>query len=154
MYLKAVICDDDACMREFLNSAVKEWAAGSGYAVTVSSFPSAEAFLFEFSENKSYDVLLLDIEMPGMNGVELARKLRADGEELQIIFITGYYDFISDGYDVSALHYLMKPVADSKLFEVLDRALDRCERSVKRIKVSFDRETKLIPVSDIMYLEA
>ncbi|MBR6808114.1 MAG: response regulator transcription factor [Clostridia bacterium] len=152
--MNIAIVDDDKNQRDHLTYKVKLWARDRGQTCAVTEFSSAEAFTFEFAENNDIDILLLDIEMPGMNGVELARKLRADGEELQIIFITGYYDFISDGYDVSALHYLMKPVADSKLFEVLDRALDRCERSVKRIKVSFDRETKLIPVSDIMYLEA
>lgn len=154
MYFKVAICDDDASMREFLSSEVKEWAAGSGHTVAVSDFPSAEAFLFEFSENKSYEVLLLDIEMPGMNGMELARKLRSENAMLQIIFVTGYSDYISEGYDVSALHYLMKPVSREKLFEVLSRAANKCECSVKKLKVSFDRETKLIPVSDIMYVEA
>ena len=153
MYLKAVICDDDACMREFLNSAVKEWAAGSGYAVTVSSFPSAEAFLFEFSENKSYDVLLLDIEMPGMNGLELVRKLRAENAMLQIIFVTGYSDYISEGYDVSALHYLMKPVSREKLFSVLSRAAKLYEKNSKRLLLECADGVFRVSLPEIRFIE-
>ena len=59
--------------------------------------------------------LLLDIEMGNMNGMELARNLRAKGDMLPIIFITGYSEFMQDGYDVEALHYLLKPVDKNKL---------------------------------------
>ena len=74
-------------------------------------FPSAESFLFDYAEQKNYDFLLLDIEMPSMNGVELAQKIRQENNAVQIIFITGYSDFMAEGYEVSALHYLMKPVS-------------------------------------------
>lgn len=71
---------------------------------------SAEAFWFQYEEEKDYEILLLDIEMEQMNGIELATKLRTDDETIQIIFITGYPDYIAQGYEVAALHYLMKPV--------------------------------------------
>jgi two-component SAPR family response regulator len=61
--------------------------------------------------------------MKAMDGVELARRLREDNSTLQLIFITGYPDFIGEGYEVSALHYLIKPVAEEKLFAVLDGQL-------------------------------
>lgn len=154
MYLRFAICDDDVALLEYISGELDQWAETAGHNVKTETFPSAEAFLFEYSENKSFDVLLLDIEMPGMNGMELAHKLRAENAMLQIIFVTGYSDYISEGYDVSALHYLMKPVAREKLFEVLSRAANKCECSVKKLKVSFDRETKLIPISHIMYVEA
>ena len=153
MYFKVAICDDDASMREFLSSEVKEWAAGSGHTVAVSVFPSAEAFLFEFSENKSYEVLLLDIEMPGMNGMELARKLRSENAMLQIIFVTGYSDYISEGYDVSALHYLMKPVSQDKLFGVLSKAAKLYEKNSKNILLECTDGVFLLPISEIRFIE-
>ena len=86
-------------------------------------FPSAESFLFDYAEQKNYDFLLLDIEMPSMNGVELAQKIRQENNAVQIIFITGYSDFMAEGYEVSALHYLMKPVSFDKLSKVLHLSL-------------------------------
>lgn len=60
--------------------------------------------MFHYTTDKSFDILLLDIEMGSINGVELAKQIRKDNEGLQIIFITGFPDFITEGYEVSALH--------------------------------------------------
>lgn len=152
--MNIAIVDDDKNQCNFLSHEVNLWANKRELVTCVNTYPSAESFWFEFAENNDFDIVLLDIEMPGMNGMELAHKLRAENAMLQIIFVTGYSDYISEGYDVSALHYLMKPVSQDKLFEVLSRAANKCECSVKKLKVSFDRETKLIPISHIMYVEA
>ena len=152
--MNIAIVDDDKNQCDFLSHEVNLWANKRELVTCVNTYPSAESFWFEFAENNDFDIVLLDIEMPGMNGMELAHKLRAENAMLQIIFVTGYSDYISEGYDVSALHYLMKPVSQDKLFEVLSRAANKCECSVKKLKVSFDRETKLIPISHIMYVEA
>lgn len=153
MFLNIAICDDDSAVSEYLEHEVSAWADRAGNAWKISSFPSAEAFLFDYSENKSVDVLLLDIEMPGMNGMELARHLRDAKAALQIIFITGYSDYISEGYDVSALHYLMKPVSRDKLWSVLDRAAALLERSEKRIILEGSGTSSLVPISEIRYIE-
>lgn len=153
MFLNIAICDDDSDVSEYLEHEVSAWADRAGNAWKISSFPSAEAFLFDYSENKSVDVLLLDIEMPGMNGMELARHLRGAKASLQIIFITGYSDYISEGYDVSALHYLMKPVSRDKLWSVLDRAAALLERSEKRIILEGSGTSSLVPISEIRYIE-
>ncbi len=153
MFLNIAICDDDSAVSEYLEHEVSAWADRAGNAWKISSFPSAEAFLFDYSENKAVDVLLLDIEMPGMNGMELARHLRDAKAALQIIFITGYSDYISEGYDVSALHYLMKPVSRDKLWSVLDRAAALLERSEKKIILEGSGTSSLVPISEIRYIE-
>ena len=63
-------------------------------AVQAERFESAQAFLFHYEEHKDYDVLLLDIEMPGMDGMSMARAIRRENEAVQIVFITGYSDYI------------------------------------------------------------
>lgn len=94
----------------YIAGLVMGWAAAGDDTVAIKAFPSAEAFLFHYADAKDFDILLLDIEMGGMVGVELAREVRRDNETVQIIFITGYSDYIAAGYDVAALHYLVKPV--------------------------------------------
>lgn len=96
-------------------------------------FSSAEASIFHYVENKEYDVLLLDIEMGNMDGVTLARQIRKSNKNVQIVFITGYSDYIAEGYDVEALHYLMKPLKDEKLFDVLDRAVNKLVQNEKHL---------------------
>lgn len=147
------VCDDDTAARELISGYLRSWGAQAGHLVQIDSFPSAEAFLFRYAEDKSYDMLLLDIEMDGMNGVELARIVRADNHELQIIFITGFSDYIADGYEVEALHYLMKPVNREKLFDVLNRAAQKLLRRERVLLLELSGETVRIPLEEISYLE-
>lgn len=154
MKFRFAVCDDEQNQTEYLKAEVTKWASQSGNLCEIHTFPSAEAFLFEYSENKAFDILLLDIEMKEMNGVELAKLVRSENEDINIVFITGYPDFISFGYDVGALHYLLKPVSEEKLFCVLNRAAKSFGKSEKRLTVNANRQTECIPFSEIVYLEA
>ena len=102
------ICDDVAADADYIKSLILEWNREAGQPLRIEAYPSAEAFLFAYEDDDSVDVLFLDIEMKEMSGVELAGRLREMGAGLQIVFITGYMDYIGQGYDVEALHYLLK----------------------------------------------
>ena len=154
MYLKIAVCDDDNKQAGYLQTLVSAWVRKGNHTCRTESFPSAEAFLFEYAEDKAYDILLLDIEMGGMNGVDLAKTIRQTNDTIQIIFITGFPDFIAEGYEVSALHYLMKPVLPEKLHTVLDKAAANLAKSEKRLSITYDRQTDFVPLSQIMYIEA
>jgi len=153
MKYKIAICDDMEQDIRYISSAVSDWADREGMAVEVETFPSAESFLFRYAEQKDYDILLLDIEMKEINGVELARRIRRENDAVQIVFITGYTDYISEGYDVSALHYLMKPLSAEKLHEVLNRAVVKIEKNERSLFLTLSGETVRIPIYEIKYLE-
>ena len=142
------ICDDDNSQINALKKMLTEWNSNT----IISEYNSAEQFLFNYPD-VSCDLLLLDIEMGNMNGMELAKELRAKGDMLPIIFITGFSKYIGDGYDVEALHYLMKPVDKEKLFQVLDRYARR-HKSDNRIILPNGNESVLVASDDIVYLEA
>lgn len=148
------VCDDEQAELSYLSSIVSDWAKQSGNIAALLTFESAEAFLFEYAEAKEIDILLLDIEMGAMNGVELAKKIRGENETVQIIFITGMPDFIAEGYEVSALHYLMKPVQKEKLFAVLDKAVKNLGKKEQAIVVTAGTEAVRIPVGNIAGVEA
>ena len=88
MRCKIAILDDEQSQIEYLRSSVLEWSGANGYACQVSVFPSAEAFLFEYGAVGGVDILLLDIEMSGQSGIDLAKQLRRNGNHSEIIFIT------------------------------------------------------------------
>ncbi len=152
--LNIAVCDDEPIEIEYLTSLTQEWARIAKNAVNVSGFESAEAFLFRYEEDKSFDILLLDIQMKAMDGIELAEKIREHNSSMQIVFITGFPDYISRGYDVSALHYLVKPVEKEKLFEVLSKADANLKKEEKFILLSVDSESFKINLKDILYVEA
>lgn len=154
MKYKIAICDDQETDREYVSALVQRWSKETGHTTSVAFFSSAENFLFHYEDEDDYDILLLDIEMGAMDGVQLAKKLRQTNQAVQIVFITGFPDFMAEGYEVSALHYLMKPVSKEKLFEVLDKAARNLDKQEKRLLITFDRQTEFVPLSKITYIEA
>lgn len=124
MPLTIAICDDNEEQISALRSLLEEWSADKPFALMIDEYISAESFLFSYPD-KPCSLLLLDIEMSRMNGMELAKKLRGNGDMLPIVFITGYAEYMNEGYEVEALHYILKPPAKDKLFAVLDRYIKR-----------------------------
>ena len=88
MKFKIAICDDEQNQIDYMASIVASWSAHAGHNCEIRTFASAEAFLFEYEEDKAFDILLLDIEMENMNGIELAKRIRKDHNRAEIIFIT------------------------------------------------------------------
>lgn len=153
MSLSFAICDDSPADRELLASLTRQWAAQTNTVVMLSEFTSAENYLFRAPEEGSPDILLLDVEMGAMDGVTLAKKIRRSNDTMQIVFITGYSDYIAEGYEVSALHYLMKPVKPEKLFSVLDRAVEKLRKNERLLNLEIGGEMIRIPVYRIRYAD-
>ncbi len=154
MPYRIAVTDDNPTDTEYITSLVEHWAKNQNIPVQLESFPSAEAFLFTYTEDKAWDILLLDIEMGNINGVELAKIIRQDNNSVQLVFITGFPDFIAEGYEVSALHYLMKPVIAEKLHQVLDRAVKNLNKTEAVILLQSEGEQVRLPMSSILWLES
>ena len=153
MVYKIAICDDCAADRDYMTMLTRQWAEKQKYLIELTQFASAENFLFHYAEKNDYDILLLDIEMETMDGVTMAKKLRQENDTVQIVFITGYSDYISEGYEVAALHYLMKPVKGEKLFSVLDRAVEKLSKNEKVLNFEINGEMVRVPVYRIRYAD-
>lgn len=147
------ICDDEKIEINYLKSHINMWGNLRGFTILINEFSSAEQFLFEYEENKNFDILLLDIQMQDIDGITLAKTVRKDNETVQIIFVTGFPDFMADGYDVSALHYLLKPVSDQKLHTVLDKAVTSIQKSEPPLFITVDNQNVRVPTDSILYCE-
>lgn len=154
MNYKIAICEDSAAEQSYMRKLAGYWAADMHHTIRVHVFASAESFLFHYAQHKDYDILLLDIEMGCMNGVALAKKLRQDNETIQIIFITGFPDYMAEGYEVCAVHYLLKPVSREMLAKVLEKAAGNLKKAAKTVIFTVGSEEVRLMVSDIFYVEA
>ena len=152
MDYRIAICDDRQEDREYVRQLTARWAQQRGNQVEMTEFCSAEQFLFSCPQ-PDFDLLLLDIEMGEMDGVSLAKQVRRTNELMQIVFITGYSDYITEGYEVAALHYLMKPVKEEKLFVVLDRAVERLHKNTKGLTLETAEEMVRVPLYQVSALE-
>ena len=153
MKYKIAICDDSDADRQYVLNMVERWGASACHVIHTDTFTSAEEFLFHYIEESDYDILLLDIEMGGLDGVTMAKQLRKNNDTVQIIFITGYSDYISEGYEVAALHYLMKPVKEEKLSSVLDRAAEKLSKNEKVLNFEIGGEMVRVPIYQIRYAD-
>jgi len=153
MAYRVAVVDDSVVDADFVKELLDCWAAQRQIAVWAEYFNSAENFMFCYADDKNWDILLLDIEMGAMDGVTMAKRVRQDNEAVQIVFITGYSDYIAEGYEVAALHYLMKPVNQGKLFAVLDRAMEKRKQEERCLNLEAYGELVRIPFYEIRYLD-
>lgn len=149
------ICEDNSVFREYENQLVNKWAEKNSYKITVDVYSSAENFLFESEDKIEYDLLILDIQMGNMNGLELAKTLRKRGFSGFLVFLTGVKDFAIEGYEVGAVRYLLKPIKEDEYFKVLDYVYENYQHKEKEyflLKIGSD--VSKIPYENIVYVEA
>lgn len=151
--MRIAICDDEEVQRILIAEYLREWAKARKTPLKTECFSSAESFDFAWEEDKDFDLLILDIEMGEISGMELAGKIREKNEEVPILFITGYEKYMAQGYEVAALHYLLKPVHKEKLFSVLDK-LRKMKKPEEKLSFQTEDGILLMPASHIWYVEA
>lgn len=153
--MKIAVCEDELFWRTQLENMVRRWAAERKSELSLSCFKDGESFWFAFLQEKDWDLLFLDIELGQENGMELAERIRQENEDVTIIFITGYADYMARGYDVGAMQYLLKPVEECRLYGCLDRVeKKRCREEKKLMFTTADQVRISIAPSRIWYMEA
>lgn len=151
--MRIAIIEDEQVHKELLSSYLQSWSRDGSVSIVIDTFPSAESFLFEWAEKKDYDVLFVDIQMREMNGMEMARAVRQDGSDVAIVFTTGITDYLEEGYEVEALHYLIKPIDEAKVRKCMDKVVSRNKQETYLI-LNHDGELKKVNEDSITYIEA
>lgn len=154
MAYKIAICDDQRTELESMSTLVERWLKQTQNKVNIVTFPSAESFLFDYAEHKDYDILLLDVEMKELSGIDLAKQVRKENKRVEIIFITSHFEFAGEGYEVDALHYLIKPVNAEKLISVLNKAAEKLAKEPQSVVITCDGETIKLCEDEILYVES
>ena len=153
MNINVAICEDVAAERDYLIGLLQKWEQLGGHILQISAFLSAERFWSAYEDGYRPELLLLDVEMPGQNGMELAKRLRQLHDDTPLVFITGYSDYMAEGYDVAALHYLLKPVSEQALERVLNRTLEQLQHQRKFLLCTSDGVTQKLYFDEILYVE-
>lgn len=152
--MRIALCDDNPTLTRTFTELIMSWSAGSGCKCQVVCFHSPKELLFETQGTYPFELMLLDIEMPDMSGMELARIIRRTDQKVLIAFLTNYADFVFDGYEVGAFRYLLKAQANEKLFPLLDEAGTKLEREKHYLLVKAQGEDIRLELTEILYLEA
>jgi DNA-binding LytR/AlgR family response regulator len=119
--VRIAVCEDEKAHQNIITSMLQGWATVSGRDIDVAAFNDAESLLILW-DDVVFDVLILDIEMKKMSGMELAKTIRRIDDDVIIIFVTSHESYSLEGYDVNPLHFLMKPLDEKIFHKVLDKA--------------------------------
>lgn len=149
--MNIAICDDEVRGRErILTLLEKEFSQ-----TQTKEFDSGMKLIDSVKEGYRPDIVLLDIAMEGMDGMETARRLKELTDSI-LIFVTGVKEQVFDAFDVGAFHYLMKPLDQDKMTDVLKRAMQEAEKrqaSPRYLLVKTEGSHRRVPVADILYAE-
>ena len=148
--MRIAICDDEERYRVELKTILDKLLVNAEY--DIDTFDNGNRLTESFAA-QAYDLVFLDIEMPAVDGITLAKRLRSVSEKVFIVFLTSHVEYAIEGYEVNALRYLTKPVDVEKLKEVIRYVQER-QGSSRQIIIKEDGEELLIDINDVIYMES
>ncbi len=151
--LQIAICDDLEEERVILSRMLRNYARRQGLSLQVHFFVSGEELLQSVRRANACQVLFLDIYMPGISGVETARRLRAAGYGASIVFATTSTDHGVDSFEVRASDYLVKPFRQEEVDRALDWCLEHMPEPLRSLSVYAEGETQEFPLASVLYIE-
>ncbi|MBP8641240.1 MAG: response regulator transcription factor [Oscillospiraceae bacterium] len=154
--IKIAICDDEQREIETANKSMQLYLASHPEIdAEVYEFSSAIELLNQIENQGSFDILLLDIFLPGIHGIDVARQLREDRNKCQIIFLTTSRDYAVEAFAVNAVHYILKPYSVPNFFDAMDKAVRKAEENNKQYLSIFNRgNVYALDLKAVLYVES
>ncbi len=150
--MEIAICDDERQICQLLQNKIERYYFSQDLPFNIHIYEDGNNLL-ESNLNK-IDVLFLDIDMPGKNGMEIANEIRRFNKDLLIVFLTAYSEYVFESFKVDTFRYLLKPLDDQELVEVLDAALDKIQIDKDEyLNFHFQGEIYSMRYKDIIYIE-
>ena len=148
--IKIALCEDDKLQRELVQNYIDRSLLNKNYEIF--EFKSGEELIANYPQK--LDILFLDIQMEEINGMDAAKKIRTFDDNVEIIFITGIWDYVQEGYEVRAYRYIIKPID----FNTFETQLKLCIKEIEKKKkpsivATYKGEVNKIEVRSIVYIE-
>lgn len=152
--LKIALCDDNLQELERIEALVSEYKISSKEEILYESFSTPVDFLAKISAGGFFDLIFLDVLMPVINGIDVAKEIFKNNKLTQIIFLTSSKEFAADSYSVSALDYLIKPITADSFKQAMEKFLDRYNKIKNDELVIREKSTiSRIPLHILSYVE-
>ncbi len=146
---RIAVCDDSREMTEQMKADILKMPQTS---CKVDTYTSGTDLL---AGRKTYDLIFLDIDMPGLGGIETARQLRQYDKKVKIVYVTSYREYGAQAFSVHAFSYMVKPVKTEALYHILEEAFEYSREEEIPVRVEFDtiQGSAVLDVKDIFYFE-
>lgn len=150
--MRVAIVDDEVDMRQQLSEYVRHFSDEVDIALDVVCFPSGDTLLEDYKG--IYDIIILDIDMPGTNGMDTARAIREVDDQVTLIFVTNIAQYAINGYEVDAVDYIIKPIGYYDFSMKFHRTISKAaQRQEKVVYIDTQEGRRRLKVNDIQYVE-
>ena len=149
--MKIAICDDEAKYRKTIADFLKLYE--ETHLIGVEEFQSAEILLKTAEKGETFDIVFMDIEMSGLNGVDAAKTLKKLNEDIIIIFVTAYTKYISETFHMGAFQFLLKPIKEEDLKTDFERAVQLFGRKHRKYQIRTREKAVVFEYKDIYCIE-
>lgn len=151
--MRIAICDDDQVCIDVARAEIEKWLSSSGLSSQILIFDNGDDLIKE-NRHKPIDIIFLDIVMPLMNGIDIAKEIRTFDDSTKIIFLTSAEEFAIASYKVEASDYLLKPVDYDELSRALNKVTKELQKTQSSIVIHTADGFKRVYLNDIEYVEA
>lgn len=148
--MKIAICDDKMILHDDLKAHLEEYSIKKNLVIVYDDYTSGADLV---ASNIEYDLIFMDYQMQGLDGLETARRIRKKNIKTPIIFLTSFPNIVFDTFEVNAYRFLIKPIDDEKLFSAMNDFLQSLSDS-NYLVIKTDSDNKRINIDDIVYVEA
>lgn len=153
--LRIALCDDEDVFLNYEKEIVSDYLKQKGLTFRIECFPTGERLLKDKIQLDTFDLIILDVEMTGLDGLSVAKTIREINDKVNIAFLSAYMNYSTDGYRVNAVRYILKDKDDLKeyLHECIDFVLETINQNDRSITLDFTIGKRELKISDIVFLK-
>lgn len=148
--MKIAICDDNLNIVDEVKNLLDEYALSKNLSLDISTFNDGQAVL---ESDERFNIAILDVEMPGCNGIELGKILREKNRHIVLMYITSHKKYLDEALNLNAARFFEKPIDSKRFYDGLDNALKRIDNTTIKFFLKEDNASVRINANDIIYVE-
>lgn len=148
--MKIAICDDNLNIVDEVKNLLDEYALSKNLSLDISTFNNGQAVL---ESDERFNIAILDVEMPGCNGIELGKILREKNRHIVLMYITSHKKYLDEALNLNAARFFEKPIDSKRFYDGLDNALKRIDNTTIKFFLKEDNASVRINANDIIYVE-
>lgn len=148
--MKIAICDDNLNIVDEVKNLLDEYALSKNLSLDISTFNDGQAVL---ESDERFNIAIIDVEMPGCNGIELGKILREKNRHIVLMYITSHKKYLDEALNLNAARFFEKPIDSKRFYDGLDNALKRIDNTTIKFFLKEDNASVRINANDIIYVE-
>ena len=148
--MKIANCDDNLNIVDEVKNLLDEYALSKNLSLDISTFNDGQAVL---ESDERFNIAILDVEMPGCNGIELGKILREKNRHIVLMYITSHKKYLDEALNLNAARFFEKPIDSKRFYDGLDNALKRIDNTTIKFFLKEDNASVRINANDIIYVE-